>query len=62
MIPGNADEALDTLQEIDAWIQDHPGDAAGMNTAIGNNTIAISDEVTRATGRENAIEAKVDGL
>ena len=33
-----------------------------MNTAIGNNTKAISDEVTRATGRENAIEAKVNGL
>lgn len=62
LIPGNADEALNTLQEIAAWIQEHPGDAAAMNTAIGNNTKAISDEVTRATGRENAIEAKVDGL
>ncbi len=34
LIPQNADEALDTLQEIAAWIQEHPGDAATMNAAI----------------------------
>lgn len=36
LIPQNAQEALDTLQEIAAWIQSHPGDASAMNTAIGN--------------------------
>lgn len=34
LIPANAAEALDTLQEIAKWIQDHPGDAATMNAAI----------------------------
>jgi hypothetical protein len=34
LIPANAAEALDTLQEIAAWIQEHPGDAATMNSAI----------------------------
>lgn len=34
LIPANAAEALDTLQEIAAWIQAHPGDAATMNAAI----------------------------
>ena len=34
LIPQNAQEALDTLQEIAAWIQSHPGDAATMNAAI----------------------------
>ena len=34
LIPGNADKALDTLQEIAAWIQEHPGDVASMNAAI----------------------------
>lgn len=34
LIPANAAEALDTLQEIAAWIQEHPGDAAAMNAAI----------------------------
>lgn len=34
LIPANAAEALNTLQEIAAWIQEHPGDAATMNAAI----------------------------
>ena len=34
LIPANANEARDTLQEIAAWIQQHPGDAATMNAAI----------------------------
>lgn len=34
LIADNAAEALDTLQEIAAWIQSHPGDAAAMNAAI----------------------------
>ena len=34
LIAENAAEALDSLQEIAAWIQAHPGDAATMNAAI----------------------------
>lgn len=34
LIPEGADESLDTLQEIAAWIQSHPDDAAAMNAAI----------------------------
>lgn len=34
LIPENAQESLDTLQEIAAWIQEHPGDASAMNAAI----------------------------
>lgn len=36
LIPENAGEALDTLQEIAAWIQAHPGDASAMNKAISD--------------------------
>ena len=36
LIPSTAKEALDTLQEIAAWIQSHPDDASAMNTAITN--------------------------
>ena len=36
LIPDDAKDALDTLQEIAAWIQDHPDDAAAMNSAIEN--------------------------
>ena len=34
LIAEGAAEALDSLQEIAQWIQDHPGDAAAMNDAI----------------------------
>lgn len=36
LIPENAKESLDTIQEISAWIQSHPDDAAAMNVAINN--------------------------
>lgn len=42
LIPSSAQESLDTLQEIAAWIQDHPGDAAEMNDKISLNTQAIA--------------------
>lgn len=34
LIPENAQESLDTLAEIAAWIQAHPGDVSAMNAAI----------------------------
>ena len=34
LIPEGAKEALDSLQEIAAWIQNHPDDASAMNQAI----------------------------
>lgn len=34
LIPESAKDSLDTLTEIAQWIQDHPDDAAAMNTAI----------------------------
>ena len=34
LIAANADTSLDTLQEIAAWIQSHPQDAATMNSKI----------------------------
>ena len=34
LIPENASESLDTLQEIANWIQNHPGDASEINTSI----------------------------
>lgn len=35
LIPEGAQESLDTLTEIARWIQEHPDDAAAMNTALG---------------------------
>lgn len=34
LIPDDAQDSLNTLQEIADWIQDHPDDASAMNTAI----------------------------
>lgn len=34
LIPESAQESLDTLSEIAAWIQEHPDDASAMNAAI----------------------------
>lgn len=34
LIPEDAQDSLNTLTEIANWIQDHPDDAAAMNTAI----------------------------
>ena len=48
LIPENAAESLDTLQEIAAWIQDHPGNASAMNAAIG----ALKDQVGDGTVTE----------
>lgn len=36
LIPDDAKESLDTLEEIADWIQNHPDDAAAMNTKIGS--------------------------
>lgn len=51
LIPENAKDSLDTLQEIAAWIQSHPEDASAMNTAIQNLTAlvgTIPEDVTDA--------------
>lgn len=34
LVPGDAQEGLDTLREIAEWIQNHPDDAASMNSNI----------------------------
>lgn len=55
LIPANANEARDTLQEIAAWIQEHPGDAATMNAAIE----ALEDKLELGTytdGNDNTVE------
>lgn len=59
LIPETADEALDTLQEIAAWIQAHPDDASAMAADIQNNATAIAAETTRATGVEGGLNTRL---
>ena len=66
LIPEQAQEAMDTLEEISAWIQSHPEDAAAMNAKIAELSGAVeslSDEVEGIdVGDKNVIEeVKVNG-
>lgn len=42
LIPDDAQESLDTLEEISQWIQQHPGDVAEMNNNIAINSQNIA--------------------
>lgn len=62
LIPEGAQESLNTLTEIAQWIQDHPDDAAAMNTAIAklNGIVAgIGGEDDDYTTVMAAIEGKI---
>lgn len=50
LIPATAQESLDTLTEIAAWIQSHPNDAAAMNAAITalQNKVDTGDQTVSA--------------
>lgn len=50
LIPENANTARDTLAEIAAWIQEHPEDAAAMNSAISALQTAVSGLQTTVGG------------
>ena len=72
LISPDAQESLNTLEEIAAWIQDHPEDAAAMNEAIaamqaqlngidaGDGTVKkyVDDQITTATG---SVKDFIDG-
>ena len=60
LIPENAAESLDTLQEIAAWIQKHPGDASAMNAAIEALQTKVGDTSVSAQ-IESAITALKNG-
>lgn len=49
LIPEGAKESLDTLQEIAAWIQNHPDDASAMNAAIAALKTKVGDIPDGAT-------------
>ncbi|MGN5456817.1 MAG: hypothetical protein ACI4XN_12550 [Candidatus Kurthia intestinigallinarum] len=57
LIPENAKESLDTLQEIASWIQSHPDDASAMNTRIGALETLVGDDSV-----STQINAAIDAL
>lgn len=65
LIAEGAQESLDTLGEIAAWIQSHPGDAAAMNKAIEDlealvGTIPEGVTATTIVGYIAEVQAAVD--
>lgn len=60
LIPETAAEAMNELQEIAAWIQAHPGDAAAMNKAIEDNAADIATLEGVAHSHANA--GVLDGI
>lgn len=67
LIPQSAKESLDTLQEIAAWIQEHPDDAAAMNqaiTALQNlvGTLPAGTEATTVVGYITSEITRIEGL
>lgn len=71
LIPENANEALNTLQEIAQWIQDHPDDASAMksdiaalqskvgDTSVAAQIKAVTDPIA-AKSHEHANKALLD--
>lgn len=57
LIPESAEEAMDTLQELAAWLQQHPTDAAEMNKNISANATAIENLQTAETTQNASIQA-----
>lgn len=49
LVPKNAKDSLNTLQEIAAWIQNHPDDASAMNAAISALKTKVGDIPKGAT-------------
>lgn len=66
LIPQNAQESLDTLQEIADWIQSHPSDVSEINSSISNlqATVGDLDELLNGTTGhpENGLAARVGAL
>ena len=64
LIPSSAKESLDTLQEIAAWIQNHPDDASAMNQAISDLSALVGElpSTTTATTVVGYITAEIAAL
>lgn len=69
LIPENANEALDTLEEIAAWIQNHPDDASAMNADIeelkknmGIGEEMINSEIQRSKAKDEEHDTKITDL
>ena len=59
LLSGEADADFKTLQDLAAWLEEHPESAAEMNTAIQANATAITDNANAITA-ETAARTSAD--
>lgn len=59
LIPENAKESLDTVQELAAWIQSHPDDAAAMNADIVRIDGALTAHTSNTSNPHNVTVAQI---
>lgn len=59
LIPASAQEALDTLQEIAAWIQSHPAEAAAINAKLTLGTHDVDGQQVQYNTVKDYVEAYV---
>lgn len=59
LIPASAKEALDTLEEIAAWIQSHPDDVAAINAKLTLGTHEVGGEQVQYANVKAYVEAYV---
>lgn len=55
LVPETAQESMDTLAEIAAWIQAHPADASAMNAAIEKNAKDITSLTSLLDGTNTTV-------
>ena len=56
LVKENADAAYDSLEEMTAWLQSHPENAAAMNQTVSKNTADISDLSSRTQELEDSFD------
>ena len=59
LLSGEADADFKTLQELAAWLEEHPEDAAAMNASIEQNAKDIAANKTAAEGAISALDTRV---
>lgn len=62
LIPEDAQESLDTLQEIADWIQNHPADASELAADVADLKEQVATLETTQAADKAALEAEIDDV
>ena len=59
LLTGKADDDFKTLQDLAAWLESHPEDAAEMNTKISTLTTNLATETSNREAADSALDARI---